>query len=242
MTSNPDPGSLQIQVLRAYSTLLQLRADWGGSFVLSLGLPPKGSALAIASNIAGAVSLSIDDDETHLREVVRAGAVDFVVHSLDEAVRAMKNEVRKRTPLSVALSASPIAALQEIVSRGMAPQLFSSFISSCPAILQAAEKLMAYGADLVDFDPESASGSLPEFRSSVSILDPFLKQRSWHLRTFSFQTLGELRDFEHRVLKTLPLEDTLRRRWLEVASRILPREKPPSRALWLSSDEEDLLS
>lgn len=239
MTSNPDSESLQSQVLRAYSTLLQLRSDWGGSFILSLGLSAEGSALAIGSNIAGAVSLSIDGDAANLREVVRSGAVDFVVHSLDEAVRAMKNEIRKRTPLSVALSAPPLKVLDEIAARGLAPQLFASYLPPDPRILDFTKKVRALGADLVDFEANVAP--IAGFRSSRSILDPLLVSRSWHLCTYSFQTSAELREFDRRALEHLPPDDTLdtlRRRWLEAASRILQRQKPPHRCLWLSTAEQ----
>ena len=79
-----------------------------GLLILSLGLNPAGAALSTAANVAGAVSLAIDNNLTRLREVVRTGACDFVVTTLDEAIRAMKNEVRKHAPLSVALEADPI--------------------------------------------------------------------------------------------------------------------------------------
>ncbi len=138
MTSYASPGSVQSRILRAYTALLQLRPDWGGALILSLGLAPDGAALAAAANIAGAVSLSIDDDSDRIREIVRTGAVDFVVHTLDEAIRAMKNEVRKRAPLSVALSADPLASLEEAAARGLAPQLFSSFLPLDPKISEIA--------------------------------------------------------------------------------------------------------
>lgn len=235
---SPPNDFLQVGVLRAYTTLAQIRPDWGGGLVLSLGLSPAGLALPIASNIAGAVSLSIDQDPDHLRNVVRSGAVDFVVHSLDEAVRAMKNEIRKHAPLSVALNAPPIETLEEIQTRGLAPQLFANFLPFEPRILTAAENFRAWGAELVDFAGESEAG----FRPSAAILEDLLASRSWQLQRYAFPSSGQLRDFDALALRSMPQEDRLRRRWLEAAPRILQRQRPPERCLWLSPAEQDRLS
>ncbi|RZU39542.1 hypothetical protein [Edaphobacter modestus] len=233
-------GSVQSQILRAYTALLQLRPDWGGALILSLGLSPDGAALAAAANIAGAVSLSIDNAPGRIREIVRAGAVAFVVHTLDEAIRAMKNEVRKRASLSVALSADPLASLEEAAARGLAPQLFSSLLPLDPKISEIACRFQALGADLVAFAENP--GSLPAgFRSSESILAPFLESRSWQLRTCAFESPTDLRTFDRRALALIPPEDTLRRTWLESAPRILQRQRPSERSLWLSSVEEEAL-
>jgi len=242
MTSHPSGDSLQAGVLRACTTLLQLRSDWGGAFVFSLGLSPAGTALPIASNIAGAVSLSIDRDPDHIRDVVRSGAVDFVVHSLDEAIRAMKNEVRKRVPLSVALNAPPDEALDEILARGLAPQLFSSFLPVEAKILTAAERFHALGAELVDFARDSTNPPHAGFQQDTSILESLLTRRAWTMRTFSFQSSAQLRHFDAVALTVLPPDDRLRRRWIEAAPRILQRERSPQRCLWLSPEEEENLS
>ncbi|HEU4635382.1 MAG TPA: hypothetical protein VFS41_04340 [Edaphobacter sp.] len=229
-------------MLRAYTTLLQLRSDWGGAFVLSLGLSPAGTALPIASNIAGAVSLSIDQDPDHIRAVVRSGAVDFVVNSLEEAVRAMKNEVRKHAPLSVALHADPLQALEEILARGLAPQIFSTFLPPEAQVLAAAEKFHSLGAELVDFAEDPAQASHPHLRQSSSILESLLISRSWKMRTFSFESTTQLRHLDASVLSILPPDDRLRRRWIEGAARILQRQRPPHRCLWLSPREDEELS
>jgi urocanate hydratase len=242
MNSHDSGDLLQAGALRACTTLLQLRSDWGGAFVLSLGLSPAGAALPIASNIAGAVSLSIDRNPDHIRAVVRSGAVDFVVNSLEEAVRAMKNEVRRHAPLSVALSADPLQTLEEMLARGLAPQLFSSFLPPDAAILAAAGKFLFLGAELVDFADAPSTASSPPFRRSDAILEPFLVSQSWTMRTLSFASPSELRNFDAIALRMLPPDDRLRRRWIEAASRILQRHRPPQRCLWLSPEEEKQLS
>jgi len=237
MTSPPG-DAVQPRILRTYTVLQRLRPDWAGSLILSVGLGPHGAALSIASNIAGAVSLAIDHDPAHLREVVRTGAVDFVVNTLDEAIRAMKNEVRRGTPLSVALDLEPTAALAEIAERGLAPQLFSIFSSVVPGIDQRALELQQSGAQLISFqDDEVSSDPLPGFRSSQTLLASLLEQRHWQLVTRTFETASELRAFDAKALELISTEDTLRRRWLQSAPRILQRQRPPQRTLWLTVEE-----
>jgi len=234
----PPGDAVQPRILRTYTVLQQLRPDWAGSLILSVGLGPQGAALSIASNIAGAVSLAIDHDPTHLREVVRTGAVDFVVNTLDEAIRAMKNEVRRGTPLSVALDLEPTAALAEIAERGLAPQLFSVFSAAVPGIDHRALELQQIGAELISFqDDDVTSDPQPGFRNSQTLLAPLLEQRSWQLVTCTFETAGHLRAFDARALELLSPEDTLRRHWLQSAPRILQRQRPPQRSLWLTTEE-----
>jgi len=239
MTENSRIDDTQPRILRTFTTLHQIRPDWGGSLILSLGLEPKGAALAIAANIAGAVTLAIDSDPSHLREVVRAGAVDFVVNTLDEAIRAMKNEVRKHAPLSVALNADAFAVLAEIQERGLAPQLFANFLQEDPRISEASTKLAALGATLIDFNERQSAPS--GFQSANSFLEAFITKNAWSLHTFTFDSMASLRDFDHRALSLLSPEDSHRRRWLEAAPRILRRQRPPQRSTWLSDKESSAL-
>jgi len=212
-----------------------------------LGLDAAGAALTIAGNIAGAVTLAIDDDPAHLREVIRTGACDFVVNSLDEAIRAMKNEVRKGAPLSVALSVDPRVVLPEIVDRGLAPQLFATFVPphSPPAkdvsdeLSPAAVHLQSLGATLAHFN----DAPVPEgFLDAATLVDAIIEQHNWNLCSFAFESAAELRTFDASALSRLSSGDTLRRRWIEVAPRILQRQRPPQRFLWLTQQEADAIA
>ncbi|QNI35305.1 hypothetical protein [Edaphobacter albus] len=230
---------VQPRILHIYTALAQIRSDWGGSFILSLGLDSWGAALSIAADIAGAVSLSVDNNPNHLREIVRSGAADFVVTTLDEAIRAMKNEVRKQAPLSVALNADPFAVLEESVARGLAPQLFSSSLPEDPRIMQSAQHFQALGAKLLHFREDQSAPS--GFLHSETILDPFLRQNDWQSHTFRFDTPLALREFDTRALSLLPEEDALRYRWLTSVPRFLQRQRPPQRTLWLTEQEAKAL-
>jgi Urocanase Rossmann-like domain len=248
MTVQLNPDQAQSRILRTFTTLHQLRSTWGGSLTLSLGLNPSGAALSIAANIAGAVSLAIDDNLTHLHEVVRIGACDFVVNSLDEAIRAMKNEVRKRAPLSVALQADPFLTLKEILDRGLSPQLFSTFLppsdltpQQTSTFLLAVHQFQSQGASLVDFSSGESTPQPAPFTPSDTLLIPLLAERHWTLHSFPFDTPAGLRTFDSHALSVLSPQETLRRRWLEAAPRILQRERPPQRTLWLAPSEAEAL-
>lgn len=240
MPPQPTHDPTQPRILRTYTVLHQLRRDWGGSLILSLGLDPQGAALSIAANIAGAVSLTVDNNPTHLQGVVRTGACDFVVNTPDEAIRAMKNEVRKHSPLSVALSADPYLVLAEMEQRGLAPELFTSFLPPDPRIAKAATHFHGLGATLIDFHEATPPPS--GFRDSQSLLIPLLQQQNWTLRTFTFDTPAALRAFDTKARSLLPSDDTLRRRWLDAAPRILQRQRPPQRSLWLAESDVHLLN
>jgi Urocanase Rossmann-like domain len=249
MESHPATDQTQPRILRTFTTLHQLRPTWGGSLIITLSLNPEGAALSIAANIAGAVSLAIDNNPTHLREVIRTGAADFVVNTLGEAIRAMKNEVRKHAPLSIALNADPFLTLTEIQDRGLTPQLFSTFLTPADltpeqarTLTDAAHQFQTEGAFLIDFTNQPPP--IP-FTPGNEYLTPLLTKRNWTLQTFTFDTAATLRAFDARALTLLSPErpeDTLRRRWLEASPRILQRQRPPQRSLWLTTSEAENLS
>jgi urocanate hydratase len=241
-------NGIQQRALFSLTALYQIQPAWEGSVILTLGLDEVGAALAIAGNIAGAVTLAIDNDPARLREIVRTGACDFVVNTLDEAIRAMKNEVRKRSPLSVALAVDPLQALSEVLERGLAPQLFSCFVVAVDAssaqkqlITDASSHLAGLGAAHVNFADDMPTAVGEGVRTAASLIAPLLEQQRWTLHTLTFSTPAELRRFDERALSLLPPEDRLRRRWLEAAPRILQRQRPPQRSLWLTQDEAEAL-
>lgn len=230
---------VQSRILHIYTALDQIHSDWGGSFILSLGLNPWGAAFSVAAHIAGAVSLSIDNNSDHLREIVRSGVADFVVTTLDEAIRTMKNEVRKHAPLSVALNSDPLIALEESVTRGLAPQLFFSSFPEGPEIMRGAQHFHALGAKLLHCreDQPTPAG----FLRCNALVDRILQQNSWQAKTFCFATPSALREFDARALSLLPKDDALRRRWLTSVPHFLQRQRPPQRTLWLTEQEAKML-
>jgi urocanate hydratase len=102
---------LQLETMRIYKTLIDLREDWGGKLVLCLGSDCAQSGVPSAVSIAGGTTLAIDSDAAALKSAMRAGYLDFVVNTLDEALRTLKNEIRQKRPLSVGLIADVDSAL-----------------------------------------------------------------------------------------------------------------------------------
>jgi hypothetical protein len=125
------PASLVPEVADVYacfSTLValareQFNRELGGKLLLYAPFDAHGAAVALAANIAGAATLGVDADTERLRQGIRHGFCDFVVNSLDEALRILKNEVRKKQPVSVCLEGDVAATLHEAVERGLQPDL-----------------------------------------------------------------------------------------------------------------------
>jgi urocanate hydratase len=238
----------QTRTLRIFTVLTRLRTDWAGDLILSCGLSDSGADLALAANIAGAACLSIDRSTEACRAAMRSGAVDFVVNTVDEALRVLKNEIRKRQPLSVALESNPQPAISELLDRGVLPQLFTAFASSPEdpdqaVYLDAAKRFQAQGTSLVDFG--SALSSLPSAIASSDILNTYTAQHALTLETFSFDSPAALRTFDARVLDLIPAEDP-RHRWATTAPRHFHRSRftkaqSYTRALFLTTHEQAAL-
>jgi len=109
----------QASVLRAFVALCTVRVSWAGKIVLVHSLEEKGAAIAMAATMAGAVTLAFEGDAARAHAAMRAGCCDFVVSTLDEALRTMKNEVRKGVSLSVGLVGEDALLMQEMHERGI---------------------------------------------------------------------------------------------------------------------------
>ncbi len=113
---------------RAYGTLAARRdADaelgLGGKLFYAGELDGTGRALLVAANIAGAATLAVTADREAQKQAIRDGVADFVVTSLDEALRIVKNQLRKREPVAVCAALERAAAEREMSERGVAPDL-----------------------------------------------------------------------------------------------------------------------
>ncbi len=128
-----------VDVYLRFAALTALSADLGGSLLLYSGLDSNGIATAIASNIAGAGSLGLEPDAERAKQALRAGVCDFVVNNLDEALRILKNEIRKKRAVSVVVTAEQSATVAEIIERGVQPEV----------LVFPVQKLMERGARLL---------------------------------------------------------------------------------------------
>lgn len=110
-------------LLRAQSIESNVEPTLGGNLLYIGELSSRGRALTIAGNIAGAASLAGTADPAAQKQAVRDGVADFLVTSLDEALRILKNEIRKRETVAVCLAAAPQDIEREMLERGVLPNL-----------------------------------------------------------------------------------------------------------------------
>ena len=120
------------QVERFYASLISAgnivkgpgqEPSLGGRLLYSGELDAEARALLVAANIAGAASLAATADAAAGKQAIRDGVVDFLVTSLDEALRILKNEIRKRETVAVCVAAASEAVEGEMLRRGVAPDL-----------------------------------------------------------------------------------------------------------------------
>jgi urocanate hydratase len=95
----------------------------GGKLLYAEQLDEEARALLVAANIAGAASLAASADAAGRKQFMCDGVVDFLVTSLDEALRILKNEVRKRETVAVCVALEPEMIEAEMLERGVAPDL-----------------------------------------------------------------------------------------------------------------------
>jgi len=164
---------------------------WGGE------LDSPGRALAVAASVAGAASLVATADPIQQKQAIRDGVVNFLVTSLDEALRILKNEIRKKETVAVCVGAALEAIESEMVERGVRPDLIRE------GVIAAAKSRdrVAKG------DPER---------------DPMAMEAlvTWRVDTAPAVWLPRL---DSIALDCLEPEDHVARRWIRLAGRTMGR-------------------
>jgi len=164
-----------------------------GGKLLYVGEPDEaGCRLLRAANIAGAASLAASAEPSVLRQAMRQGAIDFVVTSLDEALRILKNEIRKKQPIAVGVSIAPELIVREMQERGVQPDLLALDLP----------EFLARGAHRIEPQPLPAGTSFQVF--------PIPKD--WNRPAMAFDA---------QLLDSLPPGDFANGRWVRLAPRYL---------------------
>jgi Urocanase Rossmann-like domain len=127
-----------VRVALSYATLLDTplahpETALGGKFFYAAELDEEGRALLVAANIAGAATLAASADRDAQKQALRDGIADFVVTNLDEALRILKNQLRKRETVAVCIAQSPSDVGSEMNQRGVVPDLLRSDLSILPS-------------------------------------------------------------------------------------------------------------
>jgi hypothetical protein len=140
LTTDPPSAAFSFltRVALSYATLLDTPlahpdTGLGGKLLYAGELDEEGRALLIAANIAGAATLAASADRDAQKQALRDGIADFVVTNLDEALRILKNQLRKRETVAVCVAQSPSEVEHEMNQRGVAPDLLRSDLSIPPS-------------------------------------------------------------------------------------------------------------
>jgi urocanate hydratase len=202
-------------LFQAFSALAQERfgGELGGRLLLYGAMDADGAALALAGNIAGAATLGIDSVSQRLKQGIRHGFCDFMVNDLDEALRILKNEIRKKQPVSVCLEGDLGSISREIVDRGVQP-------------------------DVLGFSNESLEAATLLERGSVVLSGVVLPEGSLLDATWEAETAAALwlPKVDALAAEALPAGDA-RARWLKFAPRYLGRSLAARRYLRMTRSE-----
>lgn len=188
----------------------------GGRLLLVDGLAAEGDALLLAASIAGAASLVLESDPETVRYAVRNGIVDFAVTTLDEALRILKNEVRKQQPIAVLLEQCPAASLAGMVEHGAQPDMMRWAEQSADA-----ETLRQRGAR-----PVPAPGPTMAWSGVDRVV--------WRAGDGGS---AALRQVDLLAAQVLPQQDAERQNWIARAARYLHRALRLERCVTMSEAE-----
>jgi hypothetical protein len=176
----------------------------GGLLLLRVGFDADGISVLIAAGLAGAAALCVDPEPELLREGLRHGFCDFLVADLSEALRILKNEIRRRRAVSVCVAADPEAMLREMAERGVQPDLISC---SCQESLPAADVFRERGATPVP----------------AAQADPGTERVEWSAESETARALPRLAQMAAAALGERREDTSARRQWLADAPRWLGR-------------------
>jgi len=212
----PETLAFIAQAEETYASLMHFASSHGlenlGGILLYTGeFPEPGRALAVAANIAGAATLTASADPAALRQAMRQGVIDFLVTSLDEALRILKNEIRKREPVAVAVSIAPQSIVQEMLDRGVLPDLLPPHPPSAPNDSVLAT-FIHQGARRIGAPPPQ-----PASRLLIWPIPPEYAQRP--------------AAFDALLMEHLPPSGSADRRWLRLSPRYLGPEARRLRSL-----------
>src|SRR5438046_2337477 len=104
--------------------------ELAGKLIVSGGMGGMGGAQPLAATMAGAAFLGIDVDPDRIKKRLRTGYCDFMVTTLDEALRILKNAVRKKENVSVGLVGNCADIDRELPDRGVVPDILTDQTSA----------------------------------------------------------------------------------------------------------------
>jgi urocanate hydratase len=104
--------------------------DLSGKLIVSGGMGGMGGAQPLAATMNGAAFLGIDVDPERIKKRLKTGYCDFLVTTLDEALRILKNAVRKKENVSVGLVGNCADIIPDLAERGVVPDILTDQTSA----------------------------------------------------------------------------------------------------------------
>ncbi len=212
-TPSPSPFDFLVRVALSYAGLLDTpsahpETGLGGKLFYTGELDKGGRAILVAANIAGAATLAATADRTAQKQALRDGVADFVVNNLDEALRILKNQLRKRETVAVCVALPPSNVESEMDERGVRPDLSRRDVPVAPF----------HEALMVEQDTQASIVQ----QNAPAESDPS-KTRAIVTWRVDSALPKELDNLDEIALACLDPEDWKSRRWLRLAPRYLGR-------------------
>jgi hypothetical protein len=204
------------------------QAGLGGKLLYAGAIRPESRNLLYAANIAGAASLAASAEPVILREAMRDGVIDFLVNSLEEALRILKNEIRKRQTVSVGVSIEPHPLVAQMTERGVLPDLLPPVSwpdGEASLKLAQAEVFLVQGAKRI---ADSGTQQAPAIAETAEFV-------TWSLDKNFARWLPRLDACAQAVI---PADDLPRLRWLRLAPRYLGKLANREHGVALSIEEK----
>src|SRR5437870_7062507 len=167
-----------------------------GKLIVSGGMGGMGGAQPLAATMAGASFLGIDVDAERIKKRLKTGYCDFMVNNLDEALRILKNAIRKKEAVSAGLVGNCAEVIPELAERGVLPDILTDQTSAHDPLngYVPAGMSLEKALELRQRDPQSYSEhSLDSMARHVEGMLQLQKMGSVtfdygnNIRTFAFQ-------------------------------------------------------
>jgi urocanate hydratase len=123
-------GTFETFMAAAEKHFPEAGGDLSGKLIVSGGMGGMSGAQPLAATMTGAAFLGIEVDPERIKKRLKSGYCDFMVNSLDEALRILKNAVRKKENVSVGLVGNCADVIPELADRGVVPDILTDQTSA----------------------------------------------------------------------------------------------------------------
>ena len=170
--------------------------DLAGKLIVSGGMGGMGGAQPLAATMTGAAFLGIDVDAERIKKRLKTGYCDFMVTTLDEALRILKNAVRKKENISVGLVGNCADVIPELAERGVVPDILTDQTSShdplngyVPNGMSLAKALALRGRDPKAYEEKSLDAIARHVEGMLRLqkMGAVTFDYGNNIRTFAFQ-------------------------------------------------------